>query len=204
MHINGTPAVQAGYGGAYLGLIDLNIVYDGSDWTVDKQSSKASARSIYKTENKVNIPLVEPDAAVDAAVAAAHEATIAYTGQKLGVTTAPMNSYFAMVQDDPTVQLVTYAQKWYVQNYIDINVPQYKDLAILSVGAPFKAGRNGPDEYTSIDKGDLTIRSASDLYLYDNTLKAIKVKGTVVKEWLEMSAGAFNRIKPGSRLRSLC
>ncbi|MEK3967930.1 bifunctional 2',3'-cyclic-nucleotide 2'-phosphodiesterase/3'-nucleotidase [Paenibacillus sp. FSL H7-0323] len=196
-HINGTPAVQAGYGGAYLGLIDLNIVYDGSDWTVDKQSSKASARSIYKTENKVNIPLVEPDAAVDAAVAAAHEATIAYTGQKLGVTTAPMNSYFAMVQDDPTVQLVTYAQKWYVQNYIDINVPQYKDLAILSVGAPFKAGRNGPDEYTSIDKGDLTIRSASDLYLYDNTLKAIKVKGSVVKEWLEMSAGAFNRIKPG-------
>jgi 2',3'-cyclic-nucleotide 2'-phosphodiesterase/3'-nucleotidase/5'-nucleotidase len=196
-HINGTPAVQAGYGGAYLGLIDLNIVYGSDGWAVEKQSSKASARSIYKTENKVSIPTVEPDPAVDDAVAAAHNATIAYTEQKLGVTTAPMNSYFAMVQDDPTVQLVTYAQKWYVQNYIDVNVPQYKDLPILSVGAPFKAGRNGPEEYTSIDKGNLTIRSASDLYLYDNTLKAIKVKGYVVKEWLEMSAGAFNRIKLG-------
>lgn len=196
-HINGTPAVQAGYGGAYLGLIDLDIVYGDKGWEVDKKSSKASTRSIYKTENKVNYPTVEPDPAVDAAAAAAHNATIVYTEQKLGVTTAPMNSYFAMVQDDPTVQLVTYAQKWYVQKYIDVNVPQYKDLPILSVGAPFKAGRNGPEEYTSIDEGNLTIRSASDLYLYDNTLKAIKVKGSVVKEWLEMSAGAFNRIKLG-------
>ncbi len=194
--INGTPAVQAGYGGAYLGLIDLDIVQGEKGWMVDKQSSNASTRSIYKTENKVNIPTVEPDPTVDNAVAEAHEATIAYTGQKLGVTTAPMNSYFAMVQDDPTVQLVTYAQKWYVQKYIDVNVPQYKDLPILSVGAPFKAGRNGPAEYTSIEEGSLTIRSASDLYLYDNTLKAIKVNGSVVKEWLEMSAGAFNRIKP--------
>jgi 2',3'-cyclic-nucleotide 2'-phosphodiesterase/3'-nucleotidase/5'-nucleotidase len=195
-HINGTPAVQAGFGGAYLGLIDLDIVQNGSHWKVEKESSKASTRSIYKTENKVNISTVDPDLAVDDAVAAAHNATIAYTGQKLGVTTAPMNSYFAMVQDDPTVQIVTYAQKQYVQNYVDANLPQYKDLAILSVGAPFKAGRNGPEEYTSIDEGELTIRSASDLYLYDNTLKAIKVKGSVVKEWLEMSAGAFNRIKP--------
>lgn len=196
-HINGTPAVQAGYGGAYLGLIDLNIVYGSDGWAVEKKSSKSSTLSIYKTVDKVSIPTVEPDPAVDDAVAAAHNATIAYTEQKLGVTTAPMNSYFAMVQDDPTVQLVTYAQKWYVQKYIDVNVPQYKDLPILSVGAPFKAGRNGPEEYTSIGKGDLTIRSASDLYLYDNTLKAIKVKGSVVKEWLEMSAGAFNRIKLG-------
>lgn len=188
-HINGTPAVQAGYGGGYLGLIDLDLVQKNGKWTVDKGSSKASTRSIADTK---------PDAAVDAAVAADHQATIEYTGQELGVTTAPMNSYFAMVQDDPTVQIVTNAQKWYVEKYIDSNLPQYKNLPILSVGAPFKAGRNGPSEYTSIEKGPLTIRSASDLYLYDNTLKAIKVKGSVVKEWVEMSAGAFNKIKAES------
>ena len=51
-------------------------------------------------------------------------------------------------------------------------------------------------EYTDIKAGDLAIKSASDLYLYDNTLKAIKVKGSVVKEWLEMSAGMFNQIDP--------
>ncbi len=195
-HINGVPAVQAGFGGANLGLIDLVLTQVNGVWSVQKETSVSSTRSIYKTENKLNTATVVPDPAVDAAVAADHEATIAYTGQKLGETTAPMNSFFAMVQDDPTVQIVTYAQKRYVQNYIDTNLPQYKDLAILSVGAPFKAGRNGPSEYTNIAAGDLTIRSASDLYLYDNTLKAIKIKGSVVKEWLEMSAGAFNRIKP--------
>lgn len=187
--INGTPAVQAGYGGGYLGLIDLAIVPDGSGWKVDKANSVSTTRSIK------DIPA---DPAVEAAAGADHEATIKYTGQKLGETKAPMNSFFAMVQDDPTVQLVTYAQQRYVSNLVntDAALAQYKNLPILSVGAPFKAGRNGPEEYTEIAKGDLTIRSASDLYLYDNTLKAIIVKGATVKEWIEMSAGAFNRIKP--------
>ncbi|OKP92164.1 bifunctional 2',3'-cyclic-nucleotide 2'-phosphodiesterase/3'-nucleotidase [Paenibacillus sp. P32E] len=188
-HINGVPAVQAGYGGGNLGLIDLKIVKDGSSWKVDKASSKAFTRSITG---------VAVDPAIDAVAGAAHAATIKYVNQPLGKTNAPMNSYFALVQDDPTVQIVTYAQQQYVSNLVntDAKLAPYKDLPILSVGAPFKAGRNGPEEYTEIQKGDLTIASASDLYLYDNTLKAIVVKGSTVKEWVEMSAGAFNRIKP--------
>ncbi|QSF46488.1 bifunctional 2',3'-cyclic-nucleotide 2'-phosphodiesterase/3'-nucleotidase [Paenibacillus tianjinensis] len=199
--INGVPAVQAGYGGGYLGLIDLAIVPDpqkSGHWKVDKTASLSSTRSIYKTENKVNYTTVEPDAEVDAVVDAAHKATIDYVNQPLGITDVPMNSYFAMVQDDPTVQIVTYAQKHYVENLINTDpaLAQYKGKAILSVGAPFKAGRNGPDEYTEIAAGPLTIRSASDLYLYDNTLKAVMIKGSTVKEWVEMSAGAFNTINP--------
>ncbi|WP_051010693.1 bifunctional 2',3'-cyclic-nucleotide 2'-phosphodiesterase/3'-nucleotidase, partial [Paenibacillus riograndensis] len=188
-HINDTPAVQAGYGGGNLGLIDLKIVSDGSSWKVDKAASKASTRSIAG---------VEVDPAIDAVAGAAHAATIEYVNQPLGTTIAPMNSYFALVQDDPTVQIVTYAQQQYVSNLVntDAALAKYKNLPILSVGAPFKAGRNGPEEYTEIKAGDLTIASASDLYLYDNTLKAIVVKGSTVKEWVEMSAGAFNRIKP--------
>ncbi|ETT44722.1 bifunctional 2',3'-cyclic nucleotide 2'-phosphodiesterase/3'-nucleotidase precursor protein [Paenibacillus sp. FSL R7-269] len=189
-HINGTPAVQAGYGGGYLGLIDLKIVPDGTNgWKVDKTASKASTRSIAGAAI---------DTAIEDLAGTAHQATIDYVNQPLGKTTAPMNSYFAMVQDDPTVQIVTYAQQQYVSNLIHTNdnLAAYRNLPILSVGAPFKAGRNGPDEYTDIKKGNLTIASASDLYLYDNTLKAIVVNGETVKNWVEMSAGAFNRIKP--------
>lgn len=188
--INGTPAVQAGYGGGNLGLIDLKIVPDGNGWKVDKANSVSSNRSIAG---------VAPDAAVEVLAGADHQATVDYVNQPLGSTTAPMNSYFALVQDDPTVQIVTYAQQQYVSNLIhsDAALASYKELPILSVGAPFKAGRNGPEEYTEIKEGNLTIASASDLYLYDNTLKAIVVKGSTVKEWIEMSAGMFNRIKPG-------
>lgn len=191
--INGVFAVQAGFGGANLGLIDLKLVKDADGkWTVDKQGSQSSTRSIYHTVDKVNYADVDPDEKVVMAVDAEHKATIAYTGQELGQTDAPINSYFAMVQDDPSIQIVTDAQKWYAKKSVAGTV--YENLPILSAGAPFKAGRNGPSEYTDIDTGPLTIRSASDLYLYDNTLKAVVIKGATVKEWLEMSAGAFNRI----------
>ncbi|WP_397538096.1 bifunctional 2',3'-cyclic-nucleotide 2'-phosphodiesterase/3'-nucleotidase [Rummeliibacillus pycnus] len=183
--INGVPAVQAGYGGGNLGIIDLTLKKEKGKWKVS--NSQSSTRAI---EN------VTADETVANAVKANHEATLKYVNTPIGKTTDDIYSYFALVQDDPSVQVVTNAQKWYVEKYIALNKPEFKNLPILSVGAPFKAGRNGVDEYTEIKKGDLTIRSAGDLYLYDNTLKAVKVKGSVVKEWIEMSAGQFNTIDP--------
>jgi len=190
--INGVPAVQAGYGGEKLGLIDLELKKVDGKWTV--VGSQSSTKQIYDAATAKST--VEADPELVKLVQADHEATITYTTGKLGTTTAPIHSYFALVQDDPSVQVVTAAQKWFVENYIQLNTPEYKDTPILSVGAPFKTGRNGVEEYTEIKTGDLTIRSAGDLYLYDNTLKAILVKGSVVKEWLEMSAGKFNTIDP--------
>lgn len=183
--INGVPAVEAGYGGSHLGIIDLTLEKKENKWAVvDSQSSlRASANE-------------EMDAEIAALIKADHDTTIAYTEGKLGTTTAPIYSYFALVQDDPSIQVVTDAQKWYVEKYIALNSPEYSDTPILSAGAPFKAGRNGPGEYTDIEKGNLTIRSAGDLYLYDNTLKAILIEGKDVRNWLDMSAGKFNQIDP--------
>jgi 2',3'-cyclic-nucleotide 2'-phosphodiesterase / 3'-nucleotidase / 5'-nucleotidase len=186
--INGVPAVQAGYGGGSLGIIDLDLVKEKGKWSVaDSQSSTRAIDSPTK---------VTPVQSIVDAVKAEHEATVKYVNTPIGTTTDDIHSYFALVQDDPSIQVVTNAQKWYVEKYIAQSKPEYQDLPILSVGAPFKAGRNGVAEYTEIQAGDLTIRSAGDLYLYDNTLKAIKVKGSVVKEWIEMSAGKFNTIDP--------
>ncbi|TCN25129.1 2',3'-cyclic-nucleotide 2'-phosphodiesterase/3'-nucleotidase/5'-nucleotidase [Mesobacillus foraminis] len=183
--INGVAAVQAGYGGGSLGIIDLQLQKVKGKWSV--AGSKSSTKSV---DN------VKPDQAIVKAVTADHDATIQYVNTPIGTTTDDIYSYFALVQDDPSIQVVTNAQKWYVEKYIALNKPELKDLPILSVGAPFKAGRNGVEEYTEINKGDLTIRSAGDLYLYDNTLKAVKIKGSVVKEWIEMTAGKFNTIDP--------
>ncbi|WP_235948757.1 bifunctional 2',3'-cyclic-nucleotide 2'-phosphodiesterase/3'-nucleotidase [Paenibacillus glycinis] len=190
--INGVAAVQAGFGGANLGIIDLTLNKTNGKWQV--ANSQSSNKYIYDTVNKK--PLVDADPAIVSAIKDEHEATKAYVNQAIGQTTAPIYSYFALVQDDPSVQIVTQAQKWFVEKTLASTDSPDKDLPILSVGAPFKAGRNGPTEYTDIKAGDLAIKSASDLYLYDNTLKAIKVKGSVVKEWLEMSAGIFNQIDP--------
>jgi 2',3'-cyclic-nucleotide 2'-phosphodiesterase / 3'-nucleotidase / 5'-nucleotidase len=198
--INGVPAVQAGYGGGSLGLIDLTLKKEKGKWSV--VNSQSSTRETWKdvkdpaTGKTVTESTVAPEQEIVSAVKADHDATIKYVNTPIGRTTEDIHSYFSLVQDDPSIQVVTNAQKWFVEKYVAEKKPEYKDLPILSVGAPFKAGRNGAAEYTEIKKGDLTIRSAGDLYLYDNTLKAIKVKGSVVKEWLEMSAGKFNQIIP--------
>ncbi|WP_462410891.1 bifunctional 2',3'-cyclic-nucleotide 2'-phosphodiesterase/3'-nucleotidase [Neobacillus sp. Marseille-QA0830] len=185
--INGVPAVQAGYGGGSLGIIDLDLVKEKGKWKVADSQSQT---------REIDSPAVEPVKSIVDAVKADHEATINYVNTPIGKTTDDIYSYFALVQDDPSIQVVTNAQKWYAEKYIATNKPELKDLPVLSVGAPFKAGRNGVAEYTEIKEGDLTIRSAGDLYLYDNTLKAIKVKGSTVKEWIEMTAGKYNTIDP--------
>ncbi|MAW86827.1 MAG: bifunctional 2',3'-cyclic-nucleotide 2'-phosphodiesterase/3'-nucleotidase [Phyllobacteriaceae bacterium] len=190
----GKPAVQAGFWGSHMGLIDLLVERDGNTWKVI--DSMVETRPIYeRVERKVN-PLVESSADVEASVKAEHEATLAYVRTPVGETSAPLYSYFALVADDPSVQIVSRAQTWYVKDLLKDG--EYKDLPVLSAAAPFKAGgRGGPDYYTDVPAGAVAIRNVADLYLYPNTVRAVLVDGATVKEWLEMSAGIFNQVEPG-------
>jgi 2',3'-cyclic-nucleotide 2'-phosphodiesterase/3'-nucleotidase len=95
------------------------------------------------------------------------------------------------------VQIVSQAQTWYVTDMLKDT--EWKDLPVLSAAAPFKAGgRGGADYYTDVPAGDIAIKNVADLYLYPNTVQAVVITGAQVKEWLEMSAGIFNQVEPGS------
>ena len=48
-------------------------------------------------------------------------------------------------------------------------------------------------------KGPVAIKNVADLYLYPNTLQAVKVTGAQVKDWLERSAGMFNQVEAGAK-----
>ncbi len=114
----------------------------------------------------------------------------------MGKTSAPLQSYFALVADDPSVQIVSIAQVWYMKQMLKGG--KYADLPLLSAAAPFKAGgRGGPGYYTDVPAGNVAIKNVSDLYLYPNTVRAVKATGAEVKDWLERSAGMFNQITPG-------
>ena len=193
--IHGKPAVMGGFWGSHLGVIDLMLERDGNEWRVVMAETEARPIS-QRNEDRSVTALVEDVPAVLASVEQEHQETLEYVRRAVGETSAPLHSYFALVADDPSVQIVSNAQLWYIEQMMQGT--EYEGLPILSAAAPFKAGgRGGPEYYTDVPEGPVAIKNVADLYLYPNTVRAVKVTGAQVKGWLERSAGMFNQITPG-------
>ncbi|MGI3169364.1 bifunctional 2',3'-cyclic-nucleotide 2'-phosphodiesterase/3'-nucleotidase [Pseudooceanicola sp. C21-150M6] len=194
--IHGKPAVMGGFWGSDLGVIDLMLEREGNEWRV--VTFETATRPISKrNEDRSITALVEDQPEVLAAAQKEHDATLEYVRTAVGKTDTPLHSYFALVADDPSVQVVTNAQKWYIAEMM--KGTEWEALPILSAGAPFKAGgRGGAEYYTDVPVGDVAIKNVADLYLYPNTIRAVKITGAELRGWLDRSAGMFNQIEPGS------
>jgi len=190
--VHGVPAVMPSQWGKHLGVVQLHLKSDGKRWTVEQDKTIVEARST-QTGPKT---FVEPDAEVTALVRAEHEATIAYVKTPVGRSAFRMTTYFADVGDPSALEVVNRAQAEYVAKYVQANLPQYAKLPVLSVTAPFKAGFPTVADYTDVPAGDLALNNAADLYLFPNSLYAVKVDGAGLKAWLETAAERFNTIDP--------
>ena len=190
--IHGKPAVMGNMWGKSLGLIELGLVRRDGHWQIDPAKTHAEVRNIRSKEGVA----VAADPAVAAAVKAEHDATVAYVSAPIGASNFPMTTYFTAIGDVSAIQPVNSAQRSYVQQYIAENMLKLKDIPVLSAAAPFKAGFGGSTDFTDIAAGPLAIRNAADLYLFPNTLSAVKITGIEVKAWLERSARYFNQIDP--------
>lgn len=191
--INGTPAVQPGFWGSHLGVIDLSLQQTNGKWTV--VDSQSEVRATYDGKSKK--PLVDIDSQLYSLLQADHKGTINYVNEPVGKTEAPLYSYFSQVQDDPTIQIVNDAQRWYMQKYIEGT--EWDKYPVLSAAAPLRAGVDEViSDYTDIPIGKLAIKDTTALYKYPNTLMAVKLTGREVIEWLEWSAGQFHQIDPQS------
>ncbi|WP_144208798.1 bifunctional 2',3'-cyclic-nucleotide 2'-phosphodiesterase/3'-nucleotidase [Shewanella donghaensis] len=195
--INGVAAVMPGRWGDNLGIVDFKLEMQDGSWVV--VDSTAKAMPIY--DKSADTPeLVDADRGIRDAVAIEHQGTKDYVDQPIGVAAADMYSFLTLVQDDPSVQIVSDAQIAKVKaNLTDA----LKDIPVLSASAPFKAGGRhsttaDAESYVQVPAGDLTYKNAADLYLYPNTMVAVKVTGAQVKDWLECSANQFNQIDASS------
>ena len=189
--VNGTAAVMPGFWGNHLGIIDLTLQQVDGEWK--SIASRSEVRPVSERVDGKLVPLVETDSAIIEAIAVEHAETLEWIRQPFGEATAPINSFFALVRDDPSIQIVTDAQKWYVERLLQGT--EYDGMPVLSAGAPFKAGgRGGPDNFTDVPAGVIAFKNVADLYIYPNTLKVVQLTGAEVREWLEMSAGQFNQI----------
>ena len=197
--INGVAAVMPGRWGDHLGVIDFTLENAGGNWKV--VDSKASIRPIFDKAMRKSVAVADP--MVAQTVADVQAGTLEYVRNKVAMSSAPIYSYFAQVEDDPSVQIVANAQIAYVKRAMQGT--DYEKYPVLSAAAPFKTGgRQGWDYYTDIPAGALAIKNVADLYVYPNTLKAMLLTGAEVQEWIEMSAGQFNQIDPkGAPLQSV-
>jgi len=192
--IHGKPAVMAGASGSHLGIIDLGLVMDAGWRVVD---SRVEVRPIARrAADGGAIALVKSNASVLGAAKAAHEATLHYVRTPVGRLAQRLNTYFALIADNPAVGLVNQAQRACAAPLAAAR-PDLIGLPILSAASPFRCGgRAGPRSFTDIAAGPVAIKDAADLYPYPNTLRVVRIGGGALREWLERSASIFNRIDP--------
>lgn len=201
--LHGKPAVMAGFWGSHLGVIDLKLSKDEQGWQI--QGHHSHLRPIFDPQDHSGKgrALVADDVAVVALTRGAHDRTLRHMRRPVGHSSRPLHSFFALVADDPSLQLVAEAQRARVADLLKDT--QYADVPLLSAVAPFKAGGlAGPAHFTDVPAGPLSMRNLADLYLFPNRLSAVAVTGAALADWLEHAAGQFCLIRKGQRDQMLC
>jgi 2',3'-cyclic-nucleotide 2'-phosphodiesterase/3'-nucleotidase len=191
---HGVPAVMPSYWGKAIGVINFSLAVKNGKWTIDTAKTNVAIRKTLLDATAKTY--VEVDPAISQQVLTEHQAAIAYVKTPIGQSDFAMSSYFADVGDVSAIQVVNAAQADYVSRYVAANLPAYKDLPVLSVSAPFKSGFAGGSDFTDVKAGAVAINNAADLYLFPNTVYAVKVDGAGIQAWLEKAAERFNQIDP--------
>ena len=108
------------------------------------------------------------DARLTAALAGAHERTRAYVTRVLGRSPQELTAHTARVRDTPILDFINEVQRQAAG-------------AELSATAAFSLA-------SRIPRGPVTVADIAGLYVYDNTLKALKISGAQLRAFLEKSA----------------
>jgi 2',3'-cyclic-nucleotide 2'-phosphodiesterase/3'-nucleotidase len=128
---------------------------------------------------------VDEDPEVASLVLAQHKKVVDYVNSPIGTSTQAMSAQRAVVEDVAAIDFVNYVQADTVRAAL-AGTPDAA-LPVLSIAAPFNRG-------AAIPQGQVTVRDVAGLYIYDNTLLAVKVTGAQVKDYLEYSANYFRQV----------
>jgi 2',3'-cyclic-nucleotide 2'-phosphodiesterase / 3'-nucleotidase / 5'-nucleotidase len=97
-----------------------------------------------------------------------HERTVAWVNSRIGHAPEPLPAREARVRDTPVIDFINEVQR-------RVSGAQLSATAAFTLGAELPAG-------------DITIAHVAALYPYDNTLRAIRITGAQLREYLEKSA----------------
>lgn len=121
-----------------------------------------------KKAETIDIASLEPDKELLEYLKNEHESTLAYVNKAIGTSTEEWKAQEGRLKDTPIVDLINTVQK-------------ETTGADLSSSSLF-------NENVVIPKGNVSIANIASLYIYENTLCAIKITGKKLREYLEYSA----------------
>ncbi|WP_241479021.1 5'-nucleotidase C-terminal domain-containing protein [Leisingera sp. ANG-M1] len=195
-HAFDKPVVMPGAHGSHLGVISLDLEYGSAGWRAAGGSAGVLPVA-QKAPDGAAVPLVPEAPGFARALAADHARTLERMRQPAGYSSVAMHSYFTFFAPDRGLSLVGSAQAAAVRPLLPGTAAE--GLPLLSAVAPCKfGGRSGPQFYTEIAAGKLSARNIADLQIFPNELRVVTVSGTQLQDWLEMSAGLFSQVEPGS------
>ncbi len=189
--LRGKPAVMPGCFGSHVGVIDLLLDRTAQGWSL-----AASRTAALRTGARPRSPASHAARSIKAATASAHLSTLRYIRRPVGRTACALNTFFGLLPGNRALRLIADAQQEHVA--ARLKGTAHAGLPILSAAAPFKlGGRGGPDHYSDVEPGGIQLRGVADLYPYPNVIRAVRVTGAQLFDWLERAASIFRVIRPG-------
>lgn len=189
--ICGVPAVMPGANGSHLGVIDLYLDHTAAGWSVaghcvclDRPAGAEPGR-----------PLLRTNPAITRLATRLHHQTLLRQTRPVGETAGPINSHFARLSADTSLELVAQAQRFAAQPVIE--AMGLGNLPVLSAASPFNcAGKAGRQDAISIAPGPISRRNLDELYPFPNALSILTLSMAAVHDWLERSASQFRTLRP--------
>lgn len=146
----------------------------GASWHVGHVSSTVLNSNTQPEDPKI-VALVQKD----------HDAAKAYVNSVIGSSLQRMSAQTAVYEDTAAMDFVNYVQADAVRQALAGTADAA--LPVLAIAAPFN--RNAV-----IPQGQISVRDVAGMYIYDNTLLAVKLTGAQVKDYLEYSARYFQKV----------
>lgn len=183
----GCPLAQAGRHGSHIAVIELGLRRD------------AAGRWRSRGQGRVEAPPATGcDAATAAPVRRAHRAALAALRRPVGHSTVSIDSHFALVAPETSLQLTADALRAAARRLL-WGRPEAA-LPLLVAVRPFRAGgHGGAGHYLSLPAGALTEGHLQALYPHPDRLCLEVVDREALLARLERGAAAFRRIVPGRR-----
>jgi 2',3'-cyclic-nucleotide 2'-phosphodiesterase/3'-nucleotidase len=156
--------------------------------TVEWQRRKRRWKLVRSHSQLLNSNTAKENGKVSKAVRAQHDKVVGYVNSPIGTSTTALSAARAVVEDVPIIDFVQYVQGQAVKAGL---TGADAALPVLSIAAPFSRTASFP-------AGQVSVRDVAGLYIYDNTLLAVKITGAQLKDYLEYSARYFKKVGAGT------